>query len=161
MTKIANNCQYNYFRNYDHGKDSCDKAISDPITLVEGNLYYMEIFSSNYGSAGYFTVSVEVPNPDPLNLVFNSAPEVQQVNISYTPDYEKYSVKVWNTEIPFAIQLKYINPSTRVTQWDRTTISRKWSEWTAQTFRDQLDYAANYYSTVIETYDLDQYGNRV
>lgn len=138
MTRVAYNCEWNLFRNYDNGKSTCDKGVSDYYALEEGKLYYMEVFSYNGGSAGYYTVSVEVPNPDTVNTAINSVPEVQYFNMTYTPDYEKYSIKVWNFNASFQFQLFYRNPVSRVVQWDRTTPAKTWSQWTAAEVRNYL-----------------------
>jgi len=50
MTRVAYNCYWNLYRNYDHGKDACDKGVSDPVDLEAGKYYYMEIFAVNWGS---------------------------------------------------------------------------------------------------------------
>lgn len=46
---------------------------------------------------GHFTVSVEVPSPDPIAAPsVNSVFDIQYINISYTYTPEKISLKVYD-----------------------------------------------------------------
>lgn len=99
---MAKNCNYKNPRSFYELQTSCDKSISDEITMQPGEYYYMEIFVVNIGGAGHFTIAAEMPNPnpnpnaDPTSPVqVNTVTDVQLININYETLPEKISIKVF------------------------------------------------------------------
>lgn len=71
--KLIYSTGYKPYRMYAYYKT--DKMASDAITLVGGELYYMEVVAYNSGGYGSVTFSVEVPNDDETFTPMITVPE--------------------------------------------------------------------------------------
>jgi hypothetical protein len=75
QTLVLTRCSYSNPRNYEYPTSSCNEIKSDDLNLIEGELYYTEIFMYNGGSTGHLTVSLEIPEIN-SSYVANSIPEI-------------------------------------------------------------------------------------
>jgi hypothetical protein len=112
---INNVCQYMYWRDPYNNLQPCDTVRSVDLSLTAGSYYYIEAYWYNGGGSGHISLSVETP-PPPGNAPYSTASgeiapnavfEIQSYQLTYTPVYETYDIRVHNTNTSFAFQFLY------------------------------------------------------
>ena len=70
---VLRKCGYDYRFDYWFPRSGdCDNPKSDDISLVAGEIYWMEVFHREGTGAGHLMVAVETPPVTPNNYTFNS-----------------------------------------------------------------------------------------
>ncbi|CAD8161606.1 unnamed protein product [Paramecium octaurelia] len=157
---------WNPYRNYwfeTLSYPSAIKSISEPVTLEQDNLYYIEIYHINEISEGHLTLSMEIESetrkPNSLNSIY-------QLSTSYTPIKEVIEFVLYNsngnTLLKGNYRLRFTYGTQKTPQTDTFYIYTS-SDLTASSSAYAMKIAisnsgAPYYITVTST-KLDNTGN--
>lgn len=154
-------CEASYQKEYFY-KSDCGGMMETPITLQEGELYWIELYSENDDGRGHFTLSVEAPEPIDGQYWPNSFDEIQEIQFQTNKDLQRWSIKMFNTEEKIRFFCKYKNPSTQKYELEYNSYERRWYDWNDASVKNDFRACTKYKShvEVIETHDLDESGNR-